>query len=181
MDTHLSANLSEELDFATNHIRGIRTRMECDVAHYQLVLPGNREVGAKEKLEAHFSRETHLNIKFTEILCSSVEDLKDKMVQLMALRCDWETADQYAMWRAATKGSRMLQGKGVFHKVSGSRPPKQLQLKLAECKVCGACEPIDMGGVYPVATTVVRKVISEWTGKSYLEVAEEEYLGLVAD
>lgn len=182
MDTHLTANLSEELDFAANHIRGIRTRMEGDVAHYQMVMPGNHEHNARAKLEAHFRKETGLDIQVTEVICSSIEDLKDKMVQLMALRCDWDTAYNYSLWRAATKGSRMLQGKGVFHKVSGTRAPKQLRLKLAECKVCGSCEPVELGGTYPVATTRTRKVTSEWTGKTYLvDLEDQEQLAMAAD
>ena len=71
------------------------------------------------------------------------------------------------------KGSKMIQGKGEFHKVSGSKPPKKVGPKPTDCRVCGSCEPSDLGRVYPVATTPIEKYVSEWTGKTIITLRQD--------
>lgn len=136
-------------------------------------------MGVGEMLEHFFSDEMGLAVRVREVVVHGLNDLKDRMIQLMALRCDWDTVGNYQLWRAATKGARLIQGVGSLYKVSGSKAPKQLRMKLAECKVCGACEPVDLGGVYPVATTNTIRIDS-WGGGKYTALVEDHMLPAMA-
>lgn len=173
MDTHLTDNHGHGYVVAKDHVRGIRVKTEGDVFHYQMILLANHEAPAVKMLKEHFAKQTGVEPQVSEIRCDGVQDVVNRFTALMALRCDWDTADNYDLWRSATKGSRLIQGKGVFSKVSGGKRPKQLGLKLSNCPVCGACEPLDLGGLYPVASTHVVEVKSEWTGKTYYTAAVE--------
>ena len=57
--------------------------------------------------------------------------------------------------------------------MTGSKPPKKVGIQPAECRVCGTCEPTDMGGVYPVATTPTRTYISKWTEKTIITLRQD--------
>lgn len=173
MDTHLTGNQGKDFVVAKDHVRGIRVKTEGDVYHYQILLLANHEGNVLPMLRQHFLKETGVEPQITEIRCNGVEDVVNRFTALMALRCDWDTAENYDLWRSATKGSRLLQGKGVFTKISGGKRPRQLGLKLSNCPVCGACEPLDLGGLYAVSSTRVEEVKSEWTGMTYYVAAEE--------
>ena len=69
----------------------------------------------------------------------------------------------------------MIQGKGVFYRVSGgSKGRKRTYDELirragTECRICGACTPLDLYGIHPVVSTRVREVTSPYTGSIYFE------------
>ena len=106
----------------------------------------------------------------------------------MAVPADWDTAANYLCWKGATKGSKMVQGKGVFYRVSGGakgakKTPQELAQSVGfECRICGFCTPLTVGGRQPVAATRVREVTSPITGFVYLEPIDyvDELYGSVA-
>ena len=71
---------------------------------------------------------------------------------------------------------KLIQGKGVFFKVSGGKakkaltPEEKLDLaKKSKCPICGNCEPREVPGFFPVRSTQSRQVKSEMTGEICLE------------
>ena len=94
----------------------------------------------------------------------------------MAIPFVWETLEDYQIWRTATKGAKLIQGKGVFYRVAGGTAKKTLTheekvelIGQSKCPVCRDCEPIELPGFFPVATTRVRQVTSPITGEVFLE------------
>jgi len=158
--------LGPHLGLAANHIRGDRVKIQGDVIHYQLIFGGEYESGAVEQLARFFAGEMGYAVQVREIVCHGASDLKRKFVDLMALRCDWDTPANYELWRLATKGSRLVQGVGAFYGVSGGRPARvpAAQRTPHGCPVCSACEPVEVFGYFPVASTQVQWVSRLWEG-----------------
>ncbi len=126
-------------------------------------------------LAEHFAGETGVAPEIR--VCRDFETVQqwmDRFSELMAVRCFFDTGENYLLWREATKGCKLLQGKGSFHRITGSRPTKQERQmakavrKRSSCPICGDCEPVTLPGEYPVDSTPVVAIVSPWTALTYL-------------
>ena len=177
MLTRLTDSFGSRYTIAKDHLYGIRTRIVGDVAHFEVVFMADHqpEVDSINLLETHFRRQTGVESVVTEVRCHGLQHAKEIFTSLMAVRADWDTASNYLCWRSGTKGTKMIQGKGVFYRVSGgSKGRKRTYDELirragAECRICGACTPLDLYGIHPVVSTRVREVTSPYTGSIYFE------------
>jgi len=177
MLTRLTDTYGSRYKIAKDHLYGIRTRIVGDVAHFEVILMAEHQpqVDAIGLLETHFRRQTGVESVITEVRCHGLQHAKEIFTALMAVRADWDSASNYLCWRSGTKGAKMIQGKGIFYRVSGgSKGRKRTYEELlrragTECRICGNCTPVDLYGIHPVVTTRVREVTSPYTGSVYLE------------
>jgi hypothetical protein len=171
---HLKDNEGDQFRIAKDFIRGQRVKFDRDdtgaqVIFSQLLLMGDREPGAMAMLRKHFSREVGLAVDVEEVICHGATDARRNWAGLMAVRADWFVPDDYWAWRQATKGTKIMQGLGVFTQITGGMPKRKGQEDgEGDCPCCGFCKPADLGGVYPVESTEVEQVVSEITGRTYL-------------
>jgi len=171
-----------------NHIYGFRTLMtEDDKGYFELVLGGEHQDGDAGFLRDYFSKEWGVRVAVRKEVCLGVTDFMERMSCLMAVPLLWKSDEQYWWWHYATKGKKLIQGKGTLYKISGGRANKRKPIyrvcnecdgqgcdgcgnlgyiKPSSCVVCGNCEPEDLG-LRPKATTRVEGVISPITRMWY--------------
>ena len=158
---------------AKDHLYGIRGHIAGDVGQFEIVLLADYHSENVALLESHFRRQTGVNSVVEERHCHGINHAKELFSSLMAVRLDWDTPETYMAWKAGTKGTKLIQGKGRFYKVSGGakgakKTPEEIARQV-ECRICGFCIPETIYGYHPVASTPVRQVTSPLTGQVYLE------------
>ena len=173
MLTRLTDSHGKDGGLAKDHLYGIRTKMVGDIAHFEVVMMGEYNKNNIRLLETHFRRQTGVESVVEERRTHGLQHAKDLFAALMAVRVDWDTPDTYMAWRAGTKGTKLVQGKGAFYRVSGGSKggkltPEQAARK-SECRICGSCTPVQLYGYHAVVDTPVRQVTSPYTGSVYLE------------
>ena len=173
MLTRLTDSHGKDGGLAKNHLYGIRTKMVGDIAHFEVVMMGDYNKDNIRLLETHFRRQTGVESVVEERRTHGLQHAKDVFAALMAVRVDWDTPETYMAWRAGTKGTKLVQGKGAFYRVSGGSKggkltPEQAARK-SECRICGSCTPLQLYGYHAVVNTPVRQVTSPYTGSVYLE------------
>jgi hypothetical protein len=162
MVTHLTDNgVLKDLVYGIRaHIQGEAMSVEIDMlAEYALTLEG--------ELQEHFGRETGVKAYVARIPCADRREAQRAMSMLLAVPLVWDSLENYAAWRTATKRMKLLQGKGKFYKVAGGGGAKKQPAAQSSCPICRTCQPVASNEFYPVATTAVRQVVSEITGESY--------------
>jgi len=161
---------------ASNHFRGVLTDIRGDKVTHQIVFGGLPEEGAEAMLRDHFQSRTGVEPLIRMITDLDPEGFRETFVELTAIRCQWDQAKNFLQWREAFKNFHLVQAKGSFKKLAGSRAPmpskeEREREKSMSCLVCGDCEPIDRGMVL-IAETPTVEVKSPWTGKTYLSVPD---------
>jgi len=76
-------------------------------------------------LENHFRRQTGVESVVEERRTHGIQHAKELFTALMAVRIDWDTANTYMAWRYGTKGAKLVQGKGAFHRITGGSKGSQ--------------------------------------------------------
>lgn len=175
----LADNYGKAFWSAKNLCYGIRCRLEGEFTCFDLILLTNYESGVGEVLKEHFSARTGIDVKVEELPCHGRRHAEETFGGFMAIPFVWDSTEDYQIWRAATKGAKLIQGKGVFYKVSGGIAKKSLTAeekfdlaKKSKCPICGDCEPREVPGFFPVRSTQSRQVKSDITGDVYLEPIE---------
>ena len=173
MLTRLTDSHGKDGGLAKDHLYGIRTKIVGDIAHFEVVMMGDYNKNNIRLLETHFRRQTGVESVVEERRAHGLQHAKDVFAALMAVRVDWDTPETYMAWRAGTKGTKLVQGKGAFYRVSGGSKggkltPEQAARK-SECRICGSCTPVQLYGYHAVVNTPVRQVTSPYTGSVYLE------------
>ena len=173
MLTRLTDNHGKDGGLAKDHLYGIRTKMVGDIAHFEVVMMGDYASENVALLTRHFRRQTGVESTVEERRTHGLQHAKELFTALMAVRVDWDTPDTYMAWRSGTKGTKLVQGKGAFYRVSGGSKggkltPEQAARKVT-CRICGFCTPTQLYGYHAVVTTAVRQVTSPYTGSVYLE------------
>jgi hypothetical protein len=173
MLTRLTDSHGTTLPVAKDHLYGIRSHFKADIGQFEVVMLADYNRGNVELLQRHFRRQTGVESVVEERRAHGLGHAKEVFSALMAIKCDWDTPDTYMAWKTGTKGMKMVQGKGRFHRISGGakgakKTPEQIARQV-ECRICGSCVPERLYGVHPVVTTLVREVISPYTGQIYLE------------
>jgi len=181
--TQMGDNHGKDFWAAKNCCYGIRCRLEGEITSFDLILLTNYESGFDSLLKDHFSKRTGIDVKVEELPCHGRRHVMESFVGFMAVPFVWDSTEDYQIWRAATKGAKLIQGKGVFSKVVGGAPKKlsaKERLELGQhsrCPICRNCEPQEVPGFLPVKSTQVRQVTSEITGEVYLEPIPEAAAG----
>ena len=173
MLTRLTDSHGSSLPAAKNHLYGIRSHLRADIGQFEIVLMADYDRGNVELFQRHFQRQTGVASVVEERRTHGIQHAKEIFSALMSIRVDWDTPDTYMVWKAGTKGMKLVQGKGQFYKIAGGAKgarltPAQIANRI-ECRICGSCVPERLYGVYPVVTTPVREVTSPYTGQIYLE------------
>jgi len=173
MLTRLTDSHGKDGGLAKDHLYGIRTKIVGDIAHFEVVMMGDYHKHNIQLLETHFRRQTGVESVVEERRAHGLQNAKEVFSALMAVRVDWDTPTTYMAWRAGTKGTKLVQGKGAFYRVSGGSKggkltPEQAARK-SECRICGSCTPVQLYGYHAVVDTPVRQVTSPYTGSVYLE------------
>ena len=173
MLTRLTDSRSKDSELAKNHLYGIRTKIVGDIAQFEVVMLGDYNRNNVQLLENHFRRQTGVESVVEERRTHGIQHAKELFTALMAVRIDWDTANTYMAWRYGTKGAKLVQGKGAFHRITGGSKgakltPEQIARKV-ECRICGSCTPVQLYGYHAVVNTPVRQVTSPYTGSVYLE------------
>ena len=173
MLTRLTDSHGTTLPVAKDHLYGIRSHFKADVAQFEIVMMADYDGGNVELLQRHFQRQTGVESVVEERRTHGLGHAKELFSALMAIKVDWDTPYTYMVWKAGTKGMKMVQGKGRFYKIAGGakgakKTPEQIARQV-ECRICGSCVPERLYGVFPVVTTPVREVTSPYTGQIYLE------------
>ncbi|MFQ6027560.1 MAG: hypothetical protein ACE5Q6_08715, partial [Dehalococcoidia bacterium] len=173
MNKRLTDNYGKDHSTAKDHCRGLRLKIEGDVIHFEQIILANYEAPGRQLLEQHFRKETGVDSQITMIECHGFNHARETFIGLMAVRIDWDVLENYQVCRAALRGSKLIQGKGAFHKCTGGKPRKRPQHKESMCQVCFECEPTQLPGFYPVKTTRVKEAPSIKKGRTYLELADD--------
>jgi hypothetical protein len=170
MVTHLSGNgvLRDFLYGIRAHVRGEVISVELD-----LLCEYGRDLEAQ--LVAHFTKETGVRAYVQRIPCADRREAQRVMSMAMAVPLVWDSPEDYSVWRAATKGTKLIQGKGKFYKVAGGAAKKKPSENApnSPCPICRRCNPVARDGFYPVQTTQTREVVSPLTGETYIERVSE--------
>jgi hypothetical protein len=166
MVTHLSDNGTLK-DF----LYGVRARIQGRIISVEvdLLTPYAREL--ESQLQEHFSRETGVRAYVQRIPCDDRREAQRAMANLMAVPIVWETNEDYEVWRKATKGMKLIQGKGMFYKVAGGTGKAKAREAgtTSPCPICRKCAPVVKPGFHNVDTTQSREVVSDLTGETYIE------------
>jgi hypothetical protein len=165
MLTHLTDN-----GIAKDLLYGIRGRIQGEIfsVEVDLLAPYTREL--ESQLQEHFSREAGVRTYVQRIPVDDRREAQKAMANLMAVPIVWESTEDYEVWRKATKGMKLIQGKGMFYKVAGgaakNKPP---EAGVSSCPICRKCTPVVKPGFHHVEDVTAREVLSELTGELYLE------------
>ena len=119
----LTANWKEKADLAPNHFRGVQTDIRGDLVTHQIVFGGLPEEGAEAMLKAHFKERTGVDTLVRVIEELDPEGFREQFVELTSIRCQWDTATNFFQWREAFKHFHLVQAKGSFKNLGGSKAP----------------------------------------------------------
>ena len=164
MCTRLADSYGKTKAIARDVIRGIRVKTQENIISFELILLGQYEKGDRVFLQTFFLGQSGSEVMVQEETCNGVRDAIGRFSRLMAIRIDADTVESYILCHDALKGSRLLQGKGIFQSIAGGIPKKKSN-RITECDICGNCSPIEGMDLLPVATTQTYPRLSPITGK----------------
>ena len=167
--THLSDNQSTaSTQVSRDHMYHLYTGLERHLMEAKILLLADYDENAIGVLEEHFRREVALangdpdavSVKVDRY--ETVQGAVEAFQQVAQRRGDWDSAEGYMVNSLATKGMRLIQGKGIFSGVSGgatlpAETEESKKKKEFSCPVCGFCNPERQPGMLPVATTPTKR------------------------
>lgn len=170
-------NQKGKCGLASNHFRSLQTEIRGDLVSHQLVFGGLPEPGAAAQLQEHFQKRTGVLPSVRTLQDLDPEGFREEFTEITAIRCDWDTAENFLQWRTAFKHFHVVQAKGDFRNLAGSKAPmpskaERERRKSISCLICGDCEPLDLGFCL-IADTPTMERTSEHTGKKYLEAIDD--------
>ncbi len=182
--THLSDNASTAMtQVSRDHMYHLYTGLERHLMEAKILILADWDANAPAVFAEHFKREVALAdgdpdaVNVTATRYETVQGAVDAFKDVAQRRGDWDSPESYMVNLLATKGMRLVQGKGIYSGVSGgsSLPAETAESKKEKafsCPACGFCNPERLPGLFPVATTPVKRVVSELTGKEYITLDE---------
>ena len=178
--THLTDNAATAVtQVSRDHMFHLYTCLERHIVQSKIILLAEYDENAAGVHEEHFRREVAAAggdpdaVKVTVVKHENVKAAVSDFQEVAQRRGDWDSQEAYLVNNEAIKGMRLIQGKGIFSGVSGgSRLPAETEESKAEkefsCPACGFCKPERLPGLFPVATTSVKRVKSDLTGREYI-------------
>ena len=175
--TRLRDNLGKTVDIATTNCRGLRCSLKSDTLHPELVLMGNFAPDTVSILETFFRRQISDKAEVFELPCVNLQHAIEIFRSLMAVRVVWDIPRDYEIWRGATKGMKLVQGRGGLYRVTGSTPtplsPQEIAHLRLDCDVCSDCHPLVRdGSFHMVKRTHLQQKHSPWNGRTYSIIVE---------
>ena len=146
MLTHLGKQESD-LDLMKHHARSAPVEMEGDSYLVTLTFLGESDPTAVKILSDFFTGAMGTPVSAIERICHGINDMIDQAARSLAVRCRWDTVDNYLAWREGAAKTHQIQGKGKFHSVTGSKAKKERPDPGAACPLCGECKPEILGRV----------------------------------
>ena len=167
MVTHLTDN-----GVLKDFLYGIRAHVRGEIISLELAILAEYDRDLEAQLAEHSSKETGVTAYVERIPCADRREAQRAMSMLMAIPLVWDSLEDYSVWWAATKGAKLIQGKGKFYKIAGGgasnkKPPAGAGT--SPCPICRRCQPVARESFYEVKTTETRTVVSEITGETFLE------------
>ena len=143
--TALSNKLGRNNFLAKNHIYCLQSKVVDGIVSFGVDILGSALPHDLEDLEAffsgHFSRPVPITgrvVTFDE--ANNDEQRRQKAIKLFMVRAadnfGWETNEEFNAWKVSQKGKKAVQGKGIYYKVSGSKPTPEPQSDEPEVGFC---------------------------------------------
>ena len=177
MMTHLSDNHGDSNQEAKDHIYNLRMGMVNYFVLDSINIMAEYDEEALALFQEHFGKETDGVAQVSVVKYDTAKDAVHAFRKGAERRGEWDSGENYLIWCKATKGARIIQGKGKFYRVSGgaslaAETTECRRKKEMSCPVCGFCKPERLPGLYPVAATPVKRVRSDITAQEYITLDE---------
>ena len=189
------------LSIAIHNVYAFRVMAVEDAYVFELVILGEKDPGAAAMFEEQFSAELGIHCRVIEEEVADNHEAIEAFKALAAMSFQWETPEQYELWAHATKGMKLIQGRGKFSGVSGgakidvaakrkavlkkefdsgkideatfNKGVEKIASKKLWCPVCGNCRPTRGPLLFDLKRGDLVPTVSEFTGMGYPVVNEE--------
>ena len=133
--------------------------------HIILTLVAEKEnASVPDLFKGFFEANGCTGVKLKTYAPQGLKHLVNLFVDFLITPIKYDTYENYLLVASAMKGHRLVEGRGDFYKVSGSKPSKSKSggTKTAPCKCCGDCVP-QLVGMFLTKEYDHRTYISDFT------------------